>query len=103
MWIKWYCLPGICRKLGRLAQETAPTMQKNSSSRETDAKGENRIRFAIVIGVFVVATILGAGGVWIAIVQPDRARDTWIIIGPVITAAISGSLGFLAGRRHAGR
>jgi ABC-type proline/glycine betaine transport system permease subunit len=76
---------------------------KTNSSDEIYAQGDVRIRLIVVIGVFVVATVLGVGGIWFAIAQPDKARDFWIIIGPVITAAISGSLGFLAGRRHAAR
>jgi hypothetical protein len=51
----------------------------------------------------VICGILALGGVAISFQCPTAADRVWSTIGPIILAAISGTVGFLAGEKSAQR
>jgi hypothetical protein len=60
---------------------------------ESDARAKIlTIRF-----VGFTAMLLAAAGAVSFFVAPDRSKDVWVIVGPILTGAISGMLGFWAG------
>lgn len=58
------------------------------------------VQLAVIIMVGVVLVILTVGGVVAFLYNSDGAKDLWVIIGPIISAAITGFIGFLAGKRY---
>ena len=60
---------------------------------ENDAKA--RILAIYFVGfITMLLTVAGAISFFVA---PDRSKDVWVIVGPILTGAISGLLGFWAG------
>jgi hypothetical protein len=53
------------------------------------ARSEAKARLLGIGIVGGIATVLAFGGVAAVFVVPDRAKDVWLIVGPIITAAIS--------------
>lgn len=43
--------------------------------------------------------MLTAGGLIAYFVNPDKAKDLWLIIGPIISASVSGVTGYFIGHR----
>ena len=64
------------------------------------ARSEAKARVLGIIFVGSTAVGLTLSGVAALFFVPDRAKDVWLIIGPILTAAITGMLGFWAGSRR---
>jgi hypothetical protein len=80
---------------------------EDSGSKETSetirAHGDIRFRIGVLWLVGIICVILSMGGVAAFFASPDRAKDIWVIIGPIISAGMTGVVGFLAGERAAKR
>ena len=63
------------------------------------AEGEVKTRIAVLVLIGVVNCLLIIGGFSVFIFQPGSAKDVWVIIGPIISASISGTVSFLAAER----
>lgn len=63
------------------------------------ARGDVTTRVGVLWFVGAICTLLIIGGFTVFIVQPEHAKDVWVIIGPIISAAVSGTVSFLAGER----
>lgn len=57
------------------------------------AEATARERLTIVRGVMAICVILTAGGVYISVQDSTKAKDTWVIIGPIISGLASGLIG----------
>lgn len=64
------------------------------------ARSEGKARVLGIVFVGSTAVGLTLSGVAALFFVPDRAKDFWLIIGPILTAAITGLLGFWAGSRR---
>lgn len=76
--------------------------QGNLSPDMIKAQGDNQARMGILWFIGIICVLLILGGFAVFIIQPGSAKDVWIIIGPILSAAVSGTLSYLAGER-AGR
>lgn len=63
------------------------------------AEGEIKTRIGVLWLIGVVCSLLIVGGFAVIFVRPESTKDVWVIIGPIISAAISGTVSFLAGQR----
>ena len=63
------------------------------------AHGEVKTRIGVLWLIGVVCSLLILGGFAVIFVRPELTKDVWVIIGPIISAAISGTVSFLAGQR----
>lgn len=70
---------------------------------EAEAKrmdGEVRNKLVVLIIVGVITFLLSGFGCYIFVAKPEIAKDVWVVIGPIITAGISGTIGFLSGEKQ---
>jgi hypothetical protein len=51
----------------------------------------------------IAISLLIIGGFVVWALAPANGKDLWVIIGPIISGTLSGSIGFLAGESQAGR
>lgn len=61
------------------------------------AHGEIATRKAILWFLGVTCSMLILGGFLVIFLRPTQTKDVWVIIGPIITAAVSSAGGFFAG------
>jgi hypothetical protein len=74
-----------------------PKYTRDKPSPENDGKPQ-------ILAIYFVgftAMLLAIAGAMSFFVAPDRSRDVWMSVGPILTAAISGLLGFWAAKRRA--
>jgi len=71
----------------------------NLSADQIRAHGEFRTRIAIIWLVGVLCGGLALGGIIAFFIKPESSKDLWVIIGPIISAGVSGTVGFFAGER----
>jgi hypothetical protein len=64
------------------------------------AEGDVWTRLAVVIFVTIIVSILALGGIIAWLKDPTTAKDLWVIIGPIISGAVLGVIGFIAGERR---
>lgn len=64
------------------------------------ARSEAKARVLGIGFVGSIAVVLALSGVVAIFLAPDRAKDVWLIVGPIVTAAISGMLGVWASNRR---
>lgn len=80
--------------------------EANQSVRNPDqikAEGDIRVQSIALHYIGIIVGILALGGIGFFFFCPDRARELWTIIAPIILAAVTGTLGFLAGEKSARR
>jgi hypothetical protein len=61
------------------------------------AKSDAKARILVICFVGFTAMLLAVAGAVSFFVAPDRSKDLWVSVGPILTGAISGMLGFWAG------
>jgi len=59
-----------------------------------------RTQMAVVIAVAVIVLVLAVGGLLAFFYNSEHAKDLWVIIGPIISAVLSGFIAFLVGKRY---
>ena len=79
-----------------LGQLSIPT---GTTTAMINAHGDVKTRIGVLWLIGVVCSLLILGGFVVIFVRPESTKDVWVIIGPIISAAISGTVSFLAGQR----
>jgi hypothetical protein len=72
-----------------------------SSTNETvdaiKAHGDVKTKVAVIWLVGIITAILAIGGLFSFYYDPDKSKDLWVIIGPIIAAGITGGVAYLVG------
>lgn len=76
-----------------------PDSGSNETSENIRTRGDAKARVGVLWLVGVILSILAIGGVCAFFFKPENAKDIWVIIGPIISAGISGTVAFLSGER----
>lgn len=78
------------------------TMKRTSrtSGEQIIAQAEARAKVLGVKFLGCTVLLLALSGIAAFFVNPSGAKDVWVFIGPILTAAISGMIGFWAGSRR---
>lgn len=63
------------------------------------AHGDVKTRIAMLWFVGLICGILSFGGIAAFFINPASAKDVWVIIGPIISAGLSGTVSYFAGER----
>lgn len=63
------------------------------------AAGDVTVKVGVLWLVGIVCGLLGAFGCVAFIIIPEHAKDLWVIIGPIITAGLTGTLAYLTGEK----
>jgi hypothetical protein len=63
------------------------------------AHGDVKTRIGVLWLIGIVCSLLIVGGFAVFLLRPESAKDVWVIIGPIISAAMSGTVSFLAAER----
>jgi len=71
------------------------------SVKKIQAAGAIKVQSIALHWVGSIICILSLGGMISFYLCPDKAKDLWTVIAPIILAAITGTLGFLAGEKSA--
>jgi hypothetical protein len=69
------------------------------SADQIKAHGEVKTRMGIIWFVGIICGILAIGAFIISYKDISNAKDIWVIIGPIISGAVSGTVGFLSGEK----
>ncbi len=68
--------------------------------KQITAQGDVKVQLVIIIAVGIVLVLLALAGILAFFFAPADAKVFWGIIGPIITAIITGAFGFLAGKKQ---
>jgi hypothetical protein len=79
-------------------QQGQYTPASPSSIGEIHAHGDVKTKVGVLWFVGIICGLLIIGNFLVLFIRPENAKDVWVITGPILSAAISGTLGFLAGR-----
>ena len=63
------------------------------------AAGDVKVKVGVLWLVGVTCAILSLFGGLVFINTPDNAKDFWVIIAPIITAGVTGTIAFLTGEK----
>lgn len=63
------------------------------------AAGDVKIKVGVLWLVGVTCSILATFGGIVFIQTPEHAKDFWVIIAPIITAGVTGTIAFLTGEK----
>ena len=74
--------------------------EKQLTPAQIRAQGEVKTRIGVLWLVGIICTILGIFGGISFIVSPQNAKDVWVIIGPILSSAITGTIAFLTGEKQ---
>lgn len=72
---------------------------KPKSPAQIRAAGEVKVKVGVLWVVGVTTAILSIFGGAVFWAHPDSAKDIWVIIGPIITAGITGIVSFMNGEK----
>lgn len=67
------------------------------------ASGEVSTRIGILWLIGVISVLLISIGGYSLIADPKNAKDVWVIIGPIITSAVTGTVAFFTGEKQGER
>lgn len=74
--------------------------QKPQSAAQIKAAGDVKVKVGVLWLVGFFCTVLGAFGGIVFIKTPEHAKDFWVIIGPIISAAMTGTVAYLTGDKQ---
>jgi len=80
-------------------QKAIADATKPKTPAQIRAAGEVKVKLGVLILVGVVCSILAGFGGYVFITTPDHAKDLWVIIAPIITAGVTGTVAFLTGEK----
>jgi hypothetical protein len=69
----------------------------NSTATNLSAESDAKAKILAICFVGFTAMLLAVAGAMSFFFAPDRSKDVWVSVGPILTGAISGLLGFWAG------
>ncbi|NMY90066.1 hypothetical protein [Pseudomonas oryzihabitans] len=67
------------------------------------AAGDVTVKIGVLWLVGVTCFVLSIFGGVMFFYNPGIAKDVWVIIGPIITAALTGTLGYLSGEKNSSK
>lgn len=76
--------------------------QKPKTPAQIRAAGDVKVKVGVLWLVGVTSAILSLFGGAVFIIKPENAKDIWVIIAPIITAGVTGTLAFLTGEKSGG-
>ncbi len=82
--------------------QTLEAARKPRTPAQIKAYGDIKVKIGVLWFVGAVCSILSIFGGAIFFKSPDSGKDIWVIIGPIITAAVTGTLAYLTGEKNAG-
>lgn len=63
------------------------------------AAGDVKVKIGVLWLVGITCSILAVFGGVVFINTPEHAKDFWVIIAPIITAGVTGTIAFLTGEK----
>lgn len=75
-------------------------LQKPRTPAQIKAAGDISVKLGVLWLVGTVCAILGISGCVAFFVLPNNAKDLWVIIGPIITAGLTGTIAYLTGEKN---
>lgn len=77
--------------------------KKSQTPAQIKAHGEVKTKMGVLwfIGTICISLIL-VGGIAM-IVNPEQSKDIWIIFGPILSSAVTGTIAFLTGEKIASK
>ncbi len=70
------------------------------TSEEIKAHGDVRAKIGVLWLVGVICFTLSVFGCVAFVMDPDKSKDLWVIIGPIISASMTGTVAFLTGEKY---
>lgn len=67
------------------------------------AAGDVKVKMGVLWLVGIVCSVLSVLGCVMFFYDSGVAKDMWVIIGPIITAAMTGTLGYLTGEKNSSK
>ena len=64
------------------------------------AKGDIKFRMTVLWFVGLICAMLTIFGCSIFMFNPGIAKDVWVIIGPILSSAITGTIAYLTGEKQ---
>lgn len=84
-------------------QRTMEEANKPRTPAAIKAAGDVKVKIGVLWMIGVTCTVLSAFGGVMFFYNPSVAKDVWVITGPIITAALTGTLGYLSGEKNASK
>ena len=84
---------------------TPPSYSQQSNfmpgtSNEIKAHGDIKVKVGVLWLVGVICFTLSIFGCVSFVMVPDKSKDLWVIIGPIISASMTGTVAFLTGEKY---
>ena len=73
---------------------------KPQTTAQIKAHGDVKVKLGVLWLIGVVSVILGTFGCISFLITPDKSKDLWVIIGPIISASLTGVVAFLTGEKQ---
>lgn len=80
-----------------MARRKSSRRAYTESVEEIRARGEVALRIGLLWLSGAVLCLLIVGALALTFLRPESSKDIWVIIGPILSVAVSGSVSYLAG------
>lgn len=80
-------------------QKALADASKPKTPAQIRAAGDVKVKVGVLWLVGVTCSILAIFGGVVFIRTPEHAKDFWVIIAPIITAGVTGTIAFLTGEK----
>lgn len=80
-------------------QKAFTEASKPKTPAQIRAAGDVKVKVGVLWLVGVTCSILSIFGGVVFINTPEHAKDFWVIIAPIITAGVTGTIAFLTGEK----
>lgn len=80
-------------------QKLITESSKPKTPAQIKAAGDVSVKIGVLWLVGITCGLLGMFGCVAFFINPDNAKDLWVIIGPIITAGLTGTLAYLTGEK----
>lgn len=84
-----------------MTEETHPIITPGETKvPEIEAKGKVEAIKYVIISVAILCGLLIFGSFIFCCIYPEKTKDIWVIVGPIVSAAVTGMMVFLTGERN---
>lgn len=80
-------------------QKALADASKPKTPAQIRAAGDVKVKVGVLWLVGITCSILAIFGGVVFINTPEHAKDFWVIIAPIITAGVTGTIAFLTGEK----
>ncbi|CAK3652458.1 hypothetical protein ACNO7T_07175 [Vibrio campbellii] len=80
-------------------QKLVSDAAKPKTPAQIRAAGDIKVKVGVLWLVGITCAILAIFGGVVFVRTPEHAKDIWVIIAPIITAGLTGTLAFLTGEK----